>query len=335
MTRRNLDISALRPLLWPLLALGLLLLFNAIFTTGFFTVVTQDGRFYGVPMDILKHGSRVGLVAIGMTLVIATGGVDLSVGAIAAIAGAMAAWLIADQQIPWYAAIAAATGVAFLLGTWNGTLIAYLGLQPIVATLVLMVAGRGLAQLITGGQTMSFDSPELAFIGNGSLLGVPFTVWMLATLLLIAALITRRTSLGLFIESVGDNPAASRLAGVNDRLVKLAAYAACGFCAGLVGLVECSYIRGADAANAGQLLELDAILAVVIGGTSLRGGRFLLIGSIIGTMLMQTLTSTLYMLDVPAEVAPAPKALVVIVVCLIQSPVLRQRIAGLRRRSAA
>jgi simple sugar transport system permease protein len=198
-----------------------------------------------------------------------------------------------------------------------------------------MVAGRGVAQLVTDGLIITFDNRALSFIGNGSLFALPVPVTLLAALLLATALATRRSSLGLFIEAVGDNQTASRLAGVNDRAIRLLVYAFCGFCAGIAGLVECSYIRAADANNAGQLIELDAILAVVIGGTALTGGRFILLGSVVGALLMQALTKTLYMQNVSADVAPAPKALAVLVVCLLQSPPLRRHLAQRLRRAPA
>jgi len=270
-----------------------------------------------------------------MTLVIATGGVDLSVGAVVAISGAVAATLAAEGGAPWPGAALAALGAAALCGLWNGALVVGLRLQPIVATLILMVAGRGVAQLVTDGAVVTLDTPAAAFIGNGSLLGLPVPVAMLAAVLLLCALATRRTTLGLFIESVGDNPRASRLAGVPEGAVKLLAYAFCALCAGLAGLIECSYIKAADANNAGQLLELDAILAVVIGGTALTGGRFSLAGSILGAMIMQTLTKTLYMQDVSADIAPAPKALAVLAVCLLQSSAVRERLSTLRRKGGA
>jgi ribose/xylose/arabinose/galactoside ABC-type transport system permease subunit len=325
--------ALLRAVRWPLAAFALLLLFNALFTPGFFTLDVRDGRLYGVLVDILNHGSKVAIVALGMTLVIATGGVDLSVGAVVAIAGAVAASLVVGNHAPWPLAMAAALGVGLLCGAWNGALVVWLRLQPIVATLILMVAGRGVAQLITGGVIVTFENPSLAFVGNGSFVGLPVPVAMLAALFAATALLTRRTPLGLFIESVGDNRTASRLAGVNDRAVRLTVYAFTGFCAGAAGIIECAYIKAADANNAGQLLELDAILAVVIGGTALTGGRFILAGSVVGALLMQALTKTLYMQDVSADIAPAPKALVVIIVCLMQSPALRRRLLTLVRRS--
>lgn len=319
----------LQTLVWPLVALGLLLAYNAALTPGFFVLEVRDGRVYGVLIDILNHGSRTALVALGMTLVIATGGVDLSVGAVAAIAGAVTASLIVDSAVPWPLAVAAAIGAGMVCGVWNGVFVAALRLQPIVATLVLMVAGRGIAQLITGGSIITFRSPEVASIGNGSLMGLPAPLSVLVAAAVVLGLGVRRTSLGLFIEAVGDNDVAARLAGIPDRAVKLLAYVVCGTLAAVAGVIECSYIKAADANNAGNLLELDAILAVVIGGTALKGGRFALAGTIVGALLMQTLTKTLYMQDVSADIAPAPKAAVVIVVCLLQSPVLRR--LGARR----
>lgn len=324
-------LSTLASVKWALLAWALLLLFNGLWTPGFFDLEVRDGRLYGVLVDILNHGSKVAIVAVGMTLVIATAGVDLSVGAVVAISAALAATLISRHGATWPVAVGVALAVSTLFGLWNGALVVWLRLQPIVATLILMVAGRGVAQLITDGLIITFEDPGLTWFGNGSLLGLPVPVTLLAIVAGLCALFTRGTPLGLFIESIGDNEAASRLAGVPDRAVRLIVYGFCSLCAGIAGIIECSYIKAADANNAGQLLELDAILAVVIGGTSLTGGRSLLVGSVIGALLMQTLTKTLYMQDVSADIAPAPKAIVVVLVCLLQSPVVRERLSRLRR----
>lgn len=324
-----------KPLLWPLLALGLLLLFNQLFTPGFFDLKILDGHLYGTRIDILNHGAKVMLLALGMTLVIATGGVDLSVGAIMAIAGAVVAQLVVAQGVSAPAAIAAALGVSVLLGAWNGLLVAGIGIQPIVATLILMVAGRGIAQLITDGQIINFDHPALVYLGNGHLLGLPFTLTLVLVMLAATQLLTRRTALGLFIESVGDNDTASRFAGVNARLVKFMAYVFAGLCAGLAGLVAASNIKSADANHAGLYMELDAILAVVVGGTALTGGRFHLVGSVVGALLIQTLTTTMYARNVSADIAPVPKALVIIAVCLLQSEVSRRWFARVFRGGKA
>lgn len=273
--------------------------------------------------NILNQNAATGIVAIGMTLVIATRGVDLSVGAVVAIASAIVATLVSQKGVAWPIAMAGALGAALLAGLWNGSLVTFLRLQPIVATLVLMVAGRGIAQLITDGQIVTVRDPAVAFLGNASLLLLPATVSALAVISALAWLGTRRTAFGLFLEAVGENERAARLSGIPVRPVLLVAYAACGLCAGVAGLIDCAYIRAADANNAGQLLELDAILAVVLGGTALTGGRFSLLGSVIGAMLMQTLTKVLYVFDVSADIAPAPKAAIVLAVCLLQSPTFR------------
>ena len=322
-------------LLWPLLALALLMAFNFIFTPGFFSLDVRGGRLYGTLVDILNHGSKVGIVAVGMTLVIATGGVDLSVGAAMAISGAIAASMAVHNVAPFPEIILCSLGAGLATGMWNGILVSRFRIQPIVATLVLMVAGRGVAQLVTDGLIITFTDPRLAFFAGGSVLGLPFPVTLAVAVLLAAILLTRRTALGLFIESVGDNEQASRFSGLDSRGVTLLVYSLSGLCAGLAGLIEASYIKAADANNAGLFVELDAILAVVIGGTALTGGRFFLVGAVIGALFIQSLTQTMYMRNVSADVAPVPKALVVVLVCLLQSPVMRSRLVGVWKRGRA
>ena len=317
-----------RPLLWPLLALALLLLFNRFATPGFFQLEIRDGRLFGTLVDILNQGSKVMLLALGMTLVIATGGVDLSVGAIMAIAGAVMAQL-AGVSVPL--AICGGLGVALLAGAWNGLLVSAFRIQPIIATLILMVAGRGIAQLVTDGQIINFEQPSLVFLGNGTLFGLPFTLALVLVMFALTAWLVRGTALGLFIESVGDNETASRFTGLPAQRVKFLAYVFAGFCAGLAGLVAASNIKSADANHAGLYLELDAILAVVVGGTALTGGRFQLAGSLVGALLIQTLSTTLYARNVSADIAPVPKAVVILAVCLLQSPVFRAKLASLGR----
>lgn len=328
--RRAADAAA--RLAWPALALGLLLAFNLAFTPGFFDVELREGRLYGTLVDILNHGSKVGIVAIGMTLVIATGGVDLSVGAVMAISGAVAAVMTVQHIAPYPIILAAALASGPAAGLFSGILVSRFRIQPIVATLVLMVAGRGIAQLITGGLIVTFSDPYLASFAGGSLLGLPFPIALAAVVTGVAAVLTRRTALGLFIEAVGDSERASRFSGLDARGITLLVYTLSGLCAALAGLIDASYIKAADANNAGLFVELDAILAVVIGGTALTGGRFSLIGSLIGALFIQTLTKTMYMRNVSADVAPVPKALVVVLVCLLQSPVLRSRLRALASR---
>jgi len=329
-----------KPLFWPLVALGLLLLLNLALKPEFFAIRYQNGHLYGSLIDILNFGSPLAIVAVGMTLVIATRGIDLSVGSLVAIAGAMACLTIsrgADQQSLGLilSAVAFALLLSLALGLWNGLLVAVAGIQPIIATLILMVAGRGIAQLITSGQIITVNSKPYNFIGAGWLFTLPFSVYLVAVVFLFAALMTRKTALGMFIETIGCNPVAARLAGIRGRTILLAVYMFCALCAGIAGLITSSNVSSADGNNAGLWIELDAILAVVIGGTSLAGGRFSLAGTLVGALLIQTLTTTIYMLGVPPEITLVVKAIVVLAVCLIQSPNFRRSLArGIRTGTA-
>lgn len=315
----------------PLLALAALLVLDLFFVPGFFTLQVRDGHLYGPLIDIVNRAAPLMLAALGMTLVIATRGIDISVGAVVALSGTMAAMLIGGTMVihngvpeyvaktPMALALAAALGAAVLCGAWNGLLVAGLKLQPIVATLILMVAGRGLAQLLTDGQIVTVYYQPFFFLGSGYLLGIPFALWVVAAVLLVVALLLKKTALGLFIQAVGINPVAARLAGVRTATLIFFVYVFCSACAGLAGLMIASNIKSADANNAGLLLELDAILAVTLGGTSLAGGKFSLAGSMIGALIIQTLTYTIYSLGVPPEVNMVVKSIVVFAVCLSQS----------------
>src|SRR5438093_3487383 len=322
----------LRPLLWPVTALTALLLFNLLFTKGFAHFEIKVVHFYGGLLDVLNQPSRVMLVSLGMTLIIATGGVDLSVGAVIAIAGSVAAQLLVQAHAGLATAILATLGVCLALGVWNGALVAWCGVQPIVATLVLMVAGRGVAQLLTEGQIITVEHTGFTFIAGGYFLGLPFPLTLVLLALLLTAVLTRKTAMGLFIESVGNSETASYFAGVNSRAVKLFVYAFCGLCAGLAGLIEASTIKAADANNAGLYLALDAILAVVVGCTALTGGRFILLGSLVGALIIQTLTTSILTRGVPVQYTLVVKAVVVLAVCLLQSEPFRARL--MRRKSA-
>lgn len=310
------------PLLWLLIGLAVLVVVNLWKNSAFLAISLHDGHLYGSPVDIFTQGSRTMLLALGMTLVIATGGVDLSVGSIVAIAGAVCALVLrAGQNLA--TTLLAAVGAGALAGSANGLLVARLGLQPIVATLILMVAGRGVAQLIVDGQVIIIARPAFEFLSNGFVLGLPFAPLLVGALYLATQLLLRRTAAGLFIEAVGDNEKASYFAGLAAARVKALAYVFCGACAGLTGALAAANIRAADSYRAGENAELDAIFAVVVGGTALTGGRFSLVGSMLGALLIQTLTTTMYNLGVPPPVAPVPKALLILVVSLLQSEKFR------------
>ncbi|CAN7330602.1 ABC transporter permease [Acidovorax sp. LjRoot118] len=328
-------------LTWPLVTLALLLAVNTAFNASFLHIEWRDGHFYGSLVDILNRAAPLALVSLGMTMVIATRGIDISVGAVVAIAAAVGAWMIGgsvsggESRFPLPLAILGAIGVAALCGLWNGLLVAKVGMQPIIATLILMVAGRGIAQLITDGQIITIYYAPFFFLGGGYLLGLPFSLFVLAAVFAGLYLAVTRTALGLFVQAVGINPTAARVAGVQSRRLVVAAYTFCGVCAGIAGLLISSNVKSADANNAGQMLELDAILAVTLGGTALTGGRFSLVGSVIGALIIQTLTYAIYSLGVPPEINLVVKAVVVFIVMLLQSPDFRAQIGALVRRPAA
>jgi galactofuranose transport system permease protein len=334
--------SALRHrLAWPLITLALLLIVNMTFNSSFLHIEWRDGHFYGSLIDILNRAAPLVLVSLGMTMVIATRGIDISVGAVVAIAAAVAAWMIGgsiagtETRFPLPLAILGAVGVAGLCGLWNGTLVARVGMQPIIATLILMVAGRGIAQLITDGQIITIYYKPYFFLGGGYLLGLPFSLFIVSAVFIGLYLTVTRTALGLFVQAVGINPTAARVAGVQSRRLVMAAYTFCGVCAGIAGLLISSNVKSADGNNAGQLLELDAILAVTLGGTALTGGRFSLVGSVIGALIIQTLTYAIYSLGVPPEINLVVKAAVVFAVMLLQSPEFRSEMGALVRRPPA
>ena len=339
-------------LFFPSLALAAILLFDFIVIPGFFSVTIKDGHLFGSLVDILRNGAPIMLLAIGMTLVIATGGVDLSVGAVMAIAASVAAIMMNPVIIgvelppnllqfindpnftysPLWAVILVTLIVASLCGVWNGLLVAYGKIQPMVATLILMIAGRGIAQLITNGLRIQIFYEPYAFIGNGWLV-LPFSLYIVAFVFVMIWILTRKTAIGMFIESVGISSRASFFSGIGEKKIKLLVYTVCAFCAGVAGLVASSNIRTSDSNNIGLYSELDAILAVVIGGTMMSGGRFSLLASILGALILQATTTSMYALGVPASAVLAIKGVVVVLVIVLYSDQMRgfvRRISGQR-----
>ncbi|PPK94605.1 simple sugar transport system permease protein [Kineococcus xinjiangensis] len=316
-------------LLWPIVALVALLVVNVIARPSFASITLRDGHLYGSLIDILRNGAPTLLVALGMTLVIATRGIDLSVGATAAIVGAITTTYIVAAPDP-ASARAAFIGMAIalvacaLLGVWNGFLVSVLGIQPIIATLVLMVAGRGIAMLITDGQIITVNNEAFSVVGAGFVL-LPVSILISIAVFIGLVIITRRTALGMLIESVGINPEASRLAGIRSRTIVWMVYVFAALCAGVAGLMITSNVNSVNPNSVGLWIELDAILAVVIGGTSLAGGRFSLAGTLLGALVIQTLTTTVYNLGIEPQAILVFKAAVVLAVCLMQAPKFRAR----------
>jgi simple sugar transport system permease protein len=332
-------------LFWPAATLLLLLVTSAFVSPGFLRIGWFDGHLSGNLIDVLNRAAPLMLVSIGMTLVIAVRGLDISVGEVVAISAAIAAILIGGSlnageaaqvsRFPLGVAIAGALGVAVLCGLWNGLLVVKAGMQPIIATLILMVAGRGIAQLITDGQIITIYYSPYFYIGNGFLLGLPFALFIAVITAVAIHLALTHTALGLFIRSIGINPVAAYVAGVRARLITVCLYVFCSFTAGLAALIISSNVKSADGNNAGQLMELDAILAVTLGGTSLAGGRFSLTGTLLGALIIQTLTSMIYSMGVPPEVNLVVKALLVFAVMLLQSPDFRATMRRLVFRNEA
>ncbi len=338
-------------LFWPLVALALILLADAIFAPGFFKIGILDGHLYGNLVDVFNNSAPLMLVAIGMTLVIATGGVDLSVGAVIAISAAMGAVLINPAlgnrlisneiltkdatNTPLGLIVLADLAAGTLCGLWNGFLVSRGKIQPMVATLILMVAGRGIAQLITNGQIMTIYYTPYFFFGNGFILGIPVAIYIVAFVYLIAWVLVRKTSIGLFIEAVGTNAKSTYYSGISEKNIKLFVYVFCGFCAAIAGLILSSYVHSADGNNNGLNYELDAILAVVIGGTLMRGGRFSLLSSVVGALIIWTFTITMYTFGVPANALLAGRAVLVLVVIILYSDYARRLMNRLFERKGA
>jgi len=316
MRRQASRMLSIRP---QFMVLAAVLFIDWLLFPGFFDVTWRDGRLFGSLIDVLNRGAPVAILAVGMTAVIATKGVDLSVGAVMAIAGAVAA-VMATSGVSAPVAVGAALLVGLACGVWNGFLVTMFEIQPIIATLILMVAGRGLAQLITEGSIVTFTDPLLIFIGTGSLLGLPMPVVIALALCAAATVVVRKTALGLLIEAIGVNRSAARFAGISSQLLLLLVYAFAGFCAAVSGIIAAGDIRGADANNAGLWLELDAILAVVIGGTSLLGGRFSIPMAFVGALIIQAMNTGILISGFSPEFNLVVKSGVIILILMMQSP---------------
>jgi galactofuranose transport system permease protein len=324
-------------LTWAAIAELMILLVCLMIRPDFFSISYQptSGMLYGSLIDILNRSSEITIVAMGMTLVIATGGTDLSVGSLVAVSGALALRLMrwdldkyptpGDWSItPFALVIGASLLVCLLMGAFNGLLISRMGMQPIIATLILMVAGRGIAQVITGGKQMTIMYSPFKFIAQGSFLFLPMPIVITAGIILAIALFTRKTAFGLFIESVGINRNASFVSGLNSRRIIMIVYMICGLLSGISGLIYSSRIISNDSNNAGLNYEMDAILAVVIGGANMSGGKFNLAGTVMGSIIIRTIITFVYYFGVAAEAIMVFKAMIIAVVIVLQSEPVRK-----------
>jgi galactofuranose transport system permease protein len=294
-----------------------LILFNFAVTPNFATMQTLSVN--------LTQVCTIVIVGVGMTLVIATGGIDLSVGALMAIAGALSPMIFMGTLVPitplWLAitlGIILPILAAGAFGMFNGWLITRFSIQPIVATLVLFIAGRGLAQVSTNGNLQVFKVPEFQVIALGRVLGVPFQVWIMLALVLVVAFLLKRTVFGKQVLAVGGNERAARLAGIPVTRIKLIVYGISGLCSGVAGLIVIAMNSAADANLIGQGMELDAIAAVAVGGTLLTGGRATIIGTLLGALIIQLVRYTLLANGVPDPVALIAKAALIILAVWLQ-----------------
>lgn len=305
-----------RPGLRVLVLLAVVLVACALLAPRFLEFGFGDGRLRGALVDVAHRGMPTLLLALGMTLVIGLGGIDLSVGSTMAIGGALAALVLAAGGAAWVAfALGLAGGLCVGLG--NGLLVRAAGVPPLVATLITLTAGRGLAQALTGGQIVTFERPEYAALASGAFLGLPVTLWQGALATVALGALLRATRLGLYLEACGDNPRAARLCGLPVARMHGFAYALTGVLAAWAGQLAAADIRAADVHSTGLYLELDAILAVVLGGTALTGGRIHLLGSVLGVLILQALTTALLMRGAGTEALLVGKAVAVLVFALL------------------
>ncbi|MBQ1312782.1 MAG: ABC transporter permease [Blautia sp.] len=339
---KNLDFSSIMrsKITWAAIAEILILLVCLITRPDFFNISYQPstGMLYGSLVDIVNRSSEITIIAMGMTLVLALGGTDLSVGALVAVSGAFALKLLrwdvtiyntpGDYSVyPFILVIVAPLLTCILMGCFNGFLVGQLQLQPIIATLILMVSGRGVAQILTNGKQFTTLYSPFRQIGQGSLLFLPTPIIITVVVVAAVMIFVRKTAFGTFVESVGINRSASRLSGINAKKIIMIVFGLTGFLSGIAGLIYSSRIMSCDSNNAGLNYETDAILAAVIGGTNMAGGKFSLAGTIIGSIIIRTIVTFVYYFGISAEATMAFKAMIIAVVIVLQSEPVRNWMA--------
>ena len=319
----------------PIFCMLLVLCVNIVYDVSqgrdfydFFKIYIQNEALNGRIINILNRGSEVAILAIGMTLVVsASAGTDISVGSVMALSAGVCCTLLAgaaapqatELAVPLIVGVLAALVVGCVCGAFNGALVAYLNIQPMVATLILWTAARAIGLLVCNNLIVYVRNDAFAMFG-GYIGPVPTPLIIAAVCIAVVTIVLKKSALGLYIQSVGINKKASRIAGLNSQKIIFLCYVLCGLCAGIAGVVASSRITSADTNNIGLNFELDAILAVALGGNSLAGGKFNLAGSIIGAYTIQAITTTMYNLGVSSAVNPVFKAVIVIVIVAVQAP---------------
>lgn len=323
----------------PLAALLLLFLFNLIVDPSFFKITlgynsAGNPVLSGFLITILDSGSELAILAIGMTLVTAaTGGQDISVGATTAIAGSVLLRVLCggnsrpeSLQAPIIVAFLIACVAAMLFGAFNGVLVAVFKIQPMIATLILYTAGRSIAAWINNNELPVISDPTFTYFGEfipGIPIPTPF--FIAVACMIVIGLVLKFTNLRLYTQAVGINENASKLNGLNPVFIKILSFVILGLCVGVVGLIKVSRISTINYSVIAKDIEMDAILAVALGGNALSGGKFNMMASIIGAYVIQCLTTTLYKFNVRSDALPAYKAVVVILLVVVSAPVVREK----------
>ena len=332
-----------KQLLIPIAALVALALFNLIKDPSFFKIAlgensAGDPVLSGYLVTILDYGSELAILAIGMTLVTAaSGGQDISVGAAIAIAGSVILRVLCgtnsrpeELQAPIIVAFLVACVVAMLFGAFNGILVAYFKIQPMVATLILFTAGRSIAAWINNNELPIISEPSFGYFGGyipGIPIPTPFFIAMLCVVVIM--LVLKFTTLGLYTQAVGINGSSSRLNGINPQFIKFLTFVILGLCVAVAGLIKVSRLSTINYSVIAKDIEMDAILAVALGGNSLSGGKFNMTASILGAYVIQFLTTTLYKMNVQSDALSAYKAVVVIILVVLSTPIVRKKLSQL------
>lgn len=335
-----------RQIIIPILALVALALFNLIVDPSFFAIelgysVSGDPVLSGYLITILDYGSELAILAIGMTLVTAaSGGQDISVGATMAIAGSVTLRVLCgsnsrpdELQAPIIVAFLVACVAAILCGAFNGVLVAYFKIQPMVATLILFTAGRSIAAWINNNELPIINDPVFGYFGNffpG--IPIPATVFIAAACIVVIALVLKFTNLRLYTQSVGINASSARLNGLNPAMLKMIAFIILGVCVAVAGFIKVSRFSTINYSVVAKDIEMDAILAVAIGGNALSGGKFNMTASILGAYVIQFLTTTLYKFEVETAALPAYKAVVVIILVVLSAPIVREKLSSIWKK---
>ena len=322
----------------PVAALLLLAVFNLIVDPSFFRITlgynsAGNPVLSGFIIDIINNGSELAILAIGMTLVTAaSGGQDISVGAAIAIAGSVILRVLCGGnarpetlQAPIIEAFLVACVVAMLFGAFNGVLVAYFKIQPMIATLILYTAGRSIAAWINNNELPVISDPKFAYFG-GFIPGIPIPTpcFIAAVCMVVIAIVLKVTNLRLYTQAVGINQSSSKLNGLNPELIKVMAFVILGLCVAVAGLIKVSRVSSINYSVIAKDIEMDAILAVALGGNALSGGKFNMTASIIGAFVIQCLTTTLYKFGVSSTALPAYKAVVVILLVVVSAPTVRE-----------